>query len=299
MKNIEKLIELFEKEFKLSIFKLNKENVLLNNKNNNIRNPKVEIKIEIYNEENKNNISIIVDKYLTIGLDSIVSNTKFNKNQNINQKHIDTLKNIIENILKNIKEKITNNLFTLNLKDIKIINIKEIKQFKRKDYNLKYNINTKFKSFEGKMNIYANDTIELFLNLKKNKNIIKGIKELEVKENFNDIGGNIEIQKYDLLEEVFDEISKNEEKNIEEKRIPNMDRIKNIELKVTLRIGSKILLLKDISNLDIGSVIELDQLANSPLEILVQNKVIGYGEVVIVDGNFGVQITSLINEKEK
>ncbi len=59
------------------------------------------------------------------------------------------------------------------------------------------------------------------------------------------------------------------------------------------------MLLKDVLNMDIGSVIELDQLANEPLDILVGDKVIAKGEVVIVDGNFGVQIVKIGTQKER
>ena len=51
--------------------------------------------------------------------------------------------------------------------------------------------------------------------------------------------------------------------------------------------------------MDIGSVVELNQLANDPLEILVGDKVIAMGEVVIVDGNFGVQITEIGTKRER
>ena len=51
--------------------------------------------------------------------------------------------------------------------------------------------------------------------------------------------------------------------------------------------------------MDIGSVIELNQLANDPLEILISDKVVALGEVVIVDGNFGIQITEIGSKKER
>ena len=51
--------------------------------------------------------------------------------------------------------------------------------------------------------------------------------------------------------------------------------------------------------MDIGSVIELNQLANDPLEILVDDKVIAKGEVVIVDGNFGIQITDIGTKRDR
>ena len=51
--------------------------------------------------------------------------------------------------------------------------------------------------------------------------------------------------------------------------------------------------------MDIGSVIELNQLANDPLDILVDDNVIAQGEVVIVDGNFGVQVTSIGTKRDR
>lgn len=79
----------------------------------------------------------------------------------------------------------------------------------------------------------------------------------------------------------------------------NIALIMDVKLPVRVRIGKKKMLLKDVLNMDIGSVIELNQLANDPLEILVDNHVIAQGEVVIVDGNFGVQITSIGSKRER
>ena len=79
----------------------------------------------------------------------------------------------------------------------------------------------------------------------------------------------------------------------------NIALIMDVKLPVRVRIGRKKMLLKDVLNMDIGSVIELNQLANDPLEILVDNHVIALGEVVIVDGNFGVQITSIGSKVER
>ena len=79
----------------------------------------------------------------------------------------------------------------------------------------------------------------------------------------------------------------------------NISLIMDVKLPVRVRIGKKRMLLKDVLNMDIGSVIELNQLANDPLEILVDNHVIAEGEVVIVDGNFGVQITTIGTKKDR
>ncbi len=79
----------------------------------------------------------------------------------------------------------------------------------------------------------------------------------------------------------------------------NIALIMDVKLPVKVRIGKKRMLLKDVLNMDIGSVIELNQLANDPLEILVDNHVIAQGEVVIVDGNFGIQVTTIGTKKER
>lgn len=79
----------------------------------------------------------------------------------------------------------------------------------------------------------------------------------------------------------------------------NISLIMDVKLPVKVRIGKKKMLLKDVLNMDIGSVVELNQLANDPLEILVDEHVIAEGEVVIVDGNFGVQITTIGTKRER
>ncbi|ATB68477.1 flagellar motor switch protein FliY [Sulfurospirillum diekertiae] len=87
--------------------------------------------------------------------------------------------------------------------------------------------------------------------------------------------------------------------NMSPEELSNIELIKDVRLPIRVRIGSKKMLLKDVLSMDIGSVIELDQLANDPLEILVGDKVIAMGEVVIVDGNFGVQIGEIGTKRER
>jgi len=79
----------------------------------------------------------------------------------------------------------------------------------------------------------------------------------------------------------------------------NIGLIMDVRLPMRVRIGSKRMLLKDVLTMDIGSVIELNQLANDPLEILIGDKVIALGEVVIIDGNFGIQITQIGSKRER
>jgi flagellar motor switch protein FliN/FliY len=87
--------------------------------------------------------------------------------------------------------------------------------------------------------------------------------------------------------------------NLSPEEMQNIALILDVQLPIRVRVGSKKMLLKDIIGMDIGSVVELNQLANDPLDILVGDKVIAKGEVVIVDGNFGVQITEIGTKRER
>jgi flagellar motor switch protein FliN/FliY len=78
-----------------------------------------------------------------------------------------------------------------------------------------------------------------------------------------------------------------------------LEMLMDVKLQLRVRIGKKTLLLKDVISMDIGSIVELDQLANEPLDILIEDKKIGEGEVVIVDGNFGIQITSIGSKADR
>jgi len=71
----------------------------------------------------------------------------------------------------------------------------------------------------------------------------------------------------------------------------NLDLLMNIDLEVTLRFGRRHLTLKEIVGLTPGSVVALENDVKDPVELLLGEKVIARGEVVVVDGNFGLRVT--------
>lgn len=77
-----------------------------------------------------------------------------------------------------------------------------------------------------------------------------------------------------------------------------MNRILNIPLKVTAVIGSTKMTLKELLSLEKGSIIELDTLDNQEVELYVNGKKFAHGQVVTIDQNFGVRITSILNEQD-
>lgn len=74
-----------------------------------------------------------------------------------------------------------------------------------------------------------------------------------------------------------------------------IDRIIDIELELSVVIGRTKMKLKDILELNRGSIIELDTLASQDVEILIGDKVLAHGKVVVVDLNFGVKITKIMD----
>lgn len=77
-----------------------------------------------------------------------------------------------------------------------------------------------------------------------------------------------------------------------------MNRILDIPLKITAVIGSTRITLKELLALEKGSIIELDTLENQEIELYVNGKKFAHGQVVTVDQNFGVRITSILNEHD-
>ncbi len=74
----------------------------------------------------------------------------------------------------------------------------------------------------------------------------------------------------------------------------NFDLLMDVELDVTLRFGGRDILLKDILELGAGSVLELDREIQDPADLLLDGKLIARGEVVVVDGNFGLRVTEVL-----
>jgi flagellar motor switch protein FliN/FliY len=79
----------------------------------------------------------------------------------------------------------------------------------------------------------------------------------------------------------------------------NLDLLLDVELEASLRFGQREMLLRDILELHPGSVIELDRRVQEPAELIVSGRVIAHGEVVIVDGNYGLRITNIAQPSQR
>ena len=79
----------------------------------------------------------------------------------------------------------------------------------------------------------------------------------------------------------------------------NLDLLLEVELPVSVTFGRTQLPLKDVLKLSSGSIVELNRLANEPVEVLINNCVIARGEVVVVDGNYGIRVTEIVSRQER
>ncbi|MFW6390113.1 MAG: flagellar motor switch protein FliN, partial [Halanaerobiales bacterium] len=79
----------------------------------------------------------------------------------------------------------------------------------------------------------------------------------------------------------------------------NIELVKDVPLKATVRLGKAQMKIKDILDLGEGSIIELDKLAGETVDLLVNGKLIAKGEVVVIDENFGFRVKDIVSPKER
>lgn len=72
-----------------------------------------------------------------------------------------------------------------------------------------------------------------------------------------------------------------------------LDLLMNVELAVTLRFGSRRLLLREILDLHPGAVVGLDRQVEEPVDVLLDGRLVARGEVVVMDGNYGLRVTEV------
>ena len=79
----------------------------------------------------------------------------------------------------------------------------------------------------------------------------------------------------------------------------NLDVILDVPVSVSMQIGSTSMNIRNLLQLNQGSVIELDRLAGEPLDVLVNGTLIAHGEVVVVNEKFGIRLTDIISPTER
>lgn len=78
---------------------------------------------------------------------------------------------------------------------------------------------------------------------------------------------------------------------------PRLNTVLDVKVQLTVRLGSCKLAMRDVLELNPGAIIQLDQRANDPVGIYVNDKLIAMGEVIVVEDNFGIKVTQLIGDQ--
>ncbi|MEK9598147.1 MAG: flagellar motor switch protein FliN [Alphaproteobacteria bacterium] len=90
-----------------------------------------------------------------------------------------------------------------------------------------------------------------------------------------------------------------ETKNEENLGYDNLRILENIEVNLTVEVGSAELKIRDLLRLNEGSIIELDRLAGDPLDILANGTMIAKGEVVMVGERFGIRFSEIVSPEKR
>lgn len=75
---------------------------------------------------------------------------------------------------------------------------------------------------------------------------------------------------------------------------PNLNLVLDVPVSLTIELGGCQLPMREVLNLNIGSVVQLDKPADAPVELSINGKLIARGEVVVIEDRFGVKITEII-----
>ncbi len=95
----------------------------------------------------------------------------------------------------------------------------------------------------------------------------------------------------------FDELKEESPRGISAS--PELDVILDIPVSISMEVGSTSITIRNLLQLNQGSVIELDRLAGEPLDVLVNGTLIAHGEVVVVNEKFGIRMTDVISPSER
>jgi flagellar motor switch protein FliN len=78
---------------------------------------------------------------------------------------------------------------------------------------------------------------------------------------------------------------------------PNLSVLLDVPIKLSVELGSCHMPMKDLLQLGVGSVVKLDKVADAPVDIYVNQKLVARGEVVVVEERFGIKITEIIGSQ--
>jgi len=245
-----------------------------------IKSPLAQVNIVI-SGDNEGKLAILLPAYLATALGDLMLAGEGDGKNDMDEDDLDSIKEITSNIIGSFSTSLSSqdDLPTLNLRPDEAIFIEDGSSPKLDGMtkHVKFNFNLNDMDFQYSLffdKVYAD--------------IFEKVEKPPVAEE-NSSKDSSQNQNF----------SNSENCSLQNDEIRNISLLLDVKLPVKVRIGSKEMLLRDVLTMDIGSVVELNQLANESLDVLVDNHIIAKGEVIIIDGNFGVQITEIGTREER
>lgn len=96
----------------------------------------------------------------------------------------------------------------------------------------------------------------------------------------------------------LDELA-NESAPLSEDDAAKLDAIMDIPVTISMEVGRSFISIRNLLQLNQGSVVELDRVAGEPLDVMVNGTLIAHGEVVVVNDKFGIRLTDVISQTER
>ncbi|MFD1006848.1 flagellar motor switch protein FliN [Oceanisphaera ostreae] len=114
------------------------------------------------------------------------------------------------------------------------------------------------------------------------------------KESQTDAEGSDQAKRVEL-----DDFSDNSDKSLSGEERRKLDAILDIPVTISMEVGRTQISIRNLLQLNQGSVVELDRLAGEPLDVMVNGTLIAHGEVVVVNDKFGIRLTDVISQTER
>lgn len=111
--------------------------------------------------------------------------------------------------------------------------------------------------------------------------------------------GEVEDEHEDVRQVELDELH-DDGKPVENNGVgPELDVILDIPVRISMEVGATQIPIRNLLQLNQGSVVELDRLAGEPLDVMVNGTLIAHGEVVMVNDKFGIRLTDVVSQSER
>lgn len=104
-------------------------------------------------------------------------------------------------------------------------------------------------------------------------------------------GANVQVAEFDDLQSDNLPMTRDEDRNL--------DMILDIPVTIAMEIGRTKISIRNLLQLNQGSVVELDRLAGEPMDVLVNGTLVAHGEVVVVNEKFGIRLTDVVSPAER